>query len=191
MNTGQAKDTQNEEGRKTIIMGKVIGINERYLEGTDKQYKLEHDIDDPELLKAVMYACSLIDKDSKTIDEAVCIAGKYYKQDMAKIRLNLPRAICEEAPADENTNYRLYLDINLSKVFGLVAVIFSKKNMCCCENNPPYLLTKCKYTDGTEIFSCQCSCGGWCTNGHSDPADAIEEYESMCDRYIKSHKRKH
>ena len=114
MNTGQAKDTQNEEGRKTIIMGKVIGINERYPEGTDKQYKLEHDIDDPELLKAVMYACSLIDKDSKTIDEAVCIAGKYYKQDMAKIRLNLPRAICEEAPADEK--YKLSVVLGYQSV---------------------------------------------------------------------------
>ena len=83
---------------------------------------------------------------------------------------------------------QLNFDVDLAIVPNGLSVIgaVNMKNKCC--EDKPVLITK---TNSIEVYSCQCACGGWCTNGHSDPADAIEEYESMCDRYIKSHKRKH
>ena len=155
---------------------------------SDDKYTLDHNIDDPDLIKAVMYACKLIDKDRKTINEAVMLSGNYYKKDITDIRLNLPSDICENSMAEDGTDYRLYVDISMRKNFKLVAVILSDHNMCCCETGAPYLLTKIRYQDGSEVYSCQCSCDGWCTNGHDKPEDAVREYESMCERYIKKHR---
>ncbi len=159
-------------------------------DGMNDKYTLDHDIDDPNLIKAVMYACKLINEDKRTINEAVMISGKRYKKDITDIRLNLPGDICENAPSEDGADYRLYVDISVKKCFKLVAVILSDHNMCCCGTGAPYLLTKISYEDGHDIYSCQCSCDGWCTNGHDNPNDAIREYESMCERYIKRQRKK-
>lgn len=48
------------------------------------------------------------------------------------------------------------------------------KNKCCA--NQPVIVTK---THGTEVYSCQCACGGWCTNGCDSVQDAITEWLQM------------
>lgn len=168
------------------ISMKKLGV--KLPDGSYKNYKLDRHINDPDLSDAVMYACKLIDEDHKTIDEAVNISGKQYRKNITDIRLNLPRALCENAPSKDEMNYRLYVDVSLEECFELVAVIMSDHNMCCCETRAPYLLTKINYQNGNDVYSCQCSCGGWCTNGHEHPEDAVREYESMCERYIKKHR---
>ena len=156
----------------------------------ESKYVLDRLIDEPDLKEAVQMASYLIDKDGKTIDEAVNIAGEHFNKDMTDIRLHLPRDICEKAPANDYTNYRLFTDVSLDKCFKLIAVILSDHNMCCCETKAPYLLTMIPHKDGNHVYSCQCACGGWCTNGHGDPFEAVKEYEAMCDRYIKKHRKK-
>ena len=159
-------------------------------EGTHKKYILDHFVDDPELYKAVIYACKLIDQKRFSINKAVSLSAKKYKKDIADVRIYLPRDVCEHAPYEDGTDYRLYVDISMKKNFKLVAVILSDHNMCCCETGAPYLLTKIRYQDGHDVYSCQCSCDGWCTNGHEKPEDAIREYESMCERYINRKRKK-
>ena len=70
------------------------------------------------------------------------------------------------------------------KVIG----IMTTKNGCC--ENRPYLLTSNKAScwPGGINYSCQCSCGMWCTNGHGTPGGAIDEYEEMTRRYEREHK---
>lgn len=170
-------------------MSQILDLSEQYPDVhlpdvSDKTYKLDHYISDPDLYKAVMFTCRLIDEDRKTINEAVNISGKYYKKDITDIRLNLPHEICKKAPAGKHYTNRLYVDVNIGGTYKPVAIILSDHNMCCCEDKAPYLLTKCRVS-GRDIYSCQCSCGAWCTGGHGKPEDAVKEYESMCERYIK------
>lgn len=79
------------------------------------------------------------------------------------------------------------LEANVSLGHHVIGVL-SGKNGCC--NDKPYLLTvnKTKKSesrpDGLN-YSCQCSCGGWCTNGHRYKGDAINEYEAMSQRMDK------
>ena len=57
--------------------------------------------------------------------------------------------------------------------FEVVGAI-KMQNKCCF--NKPVLITK---TNGCNVYSCQCSCGGWCTNGHEKISEAISDYERM------------
>ena len=57
-------------------------------------------------------------------------------------------------------------------------------NGCC---NRPFVLTVNYLPDGTENYSCQCVCGGWCTNGHKNPKEAIAEYESMSEEWLEKY----
>lgn len=62
------------------------------------------------------------------------------------------------------------------KIIGAVAM----ENKCCPDE--PILITK---TNGIDIYSCQCSCGAWCTNGFKHISSAIADYESMNRGYVK------
>lgn len=61
-------------------------------------------------------------------------------------------------------------------------------NNGCCEKN--YFVLTTNLFDGRVNYSCQCGCGGWCTNGHQRAEDAINEYFDMCNRYEKENKKK-
>lgn len=51
------------------------------------------------------------------------------------------------------------------------------KNNGCCKNDF-IVITKSRNRD---IYSCECGCQcGWCTNGHENVSDAINEYLQMC-----------
>jgi hypothetical protein len=45
----------------------------------------------------------------------------------------------------------------------------------CCEGRP-ILITK---TRGLDVYSCQCACGGWCTDGYGNIYEAIAGYVKM------------
>ena len=45
----------------------------------------------------------------------------------------------------------------------------------CCEGRP-VLVTK---TRGFDVYSCQCACGGWCSDGFDSISKAIADYERM------------
>lgn len=51
------------------------------------------------------------------------------------------------------------------------------KNGCC--KDEPVLITGCIGTDNKEIYSLQCSCGCWCTNGFGTIAEAINDWIRM------------
>ncbi len=55
--------------------------------------------------------------------------------------------------------------------------VIPDRNGCCPDL--PYLLTSNLTLDGSINYSCQCACGGWCTNGHITPVGAIAEYKRM------------
>ena len=82
---------------------------------------------------------------------------------------------CEECK-DMDANCRVYEEFFLDKYHKPIGFIHPHafKNECC--NGKPYILT----VNSNNIYSCQCACGGWCTGGHDNPADAIMEYEMMC-----------
>ena len=51
----------------------------------------------------------------------------------------------------------------------------------CCEGKP-VILTRNHVKYGGVNYSCQCSCGGWCTSGHATPDGALDEYYIMSRR---------
>lgn len=57
--------------------------------------------------------------------------------------------------------------------FSVVGAI-EMKNKCC--DGRPVLITK---TNGVDVWSCQCACGGWCTNGCFSIPDAVAEWERI------------
>lgn len=75
----------------------------------------------------------------------------------------------------DNVNIRHYT------VIGIVYM----KNGCC--NDQPVLLTANRCTHWKEgiNYSCQCGCGGWCTNGHDSASGALQEYEGMTSRTLQ------
>ena len=76
------------------------------------------------------------------------------------------------------------IDLNVDDEFTVIGVI-KTRNGCC--PGRPYLLTVNRCTishlrpHGIN-YSCQCSCGGWSTNGCDTPGKAIDEYEAMTAR---------
>lgn len=62
---------------------------------------------------------------------------------------------------------------NIPSAFDLVGFL-NINNKCCPKK--PVLITK---TKGVKVFSCQCYCGGWCTNGCESIQDAITEWQQM------------
>ncbi|MBQ1348499.1 MAG: hypothetical protein IIY58_03965 [Aeriscardovia sp.] len=56
------------------------------------------------------------------------------------------------------------------------------ENICC--PGKPFILYACR--DGDRFsYNCRCSCNMVCTNGFSNPAKAIMQYEYMCRIYPK------
>lgn len=58
----------------------------------------------------------------------------------------------------------------------------------CCEDKPFILYATAPASpkdDDNSVwsYSCRCECDGWCTAAHSNPVDAIMEYEVMCREY--------
>ena len=49
------------------------------------------------------------------------------------------------------------------------------ENGCCPDR--PFIVT----VNANGIYSCQCACDMWCTNGHDNMIDAIKEYKGMCE----------
>lgn len=60
-------------------------------------------------------------------------------------------------------------------IYEPLGFIHIDNNGCC--NKDYFVVTK---TAGKDIYSCECGCGGWCTNGHEKMTDAINEYFEMC-----------
>ena len=70
----------------------------------------------------------------------------------------------------------MYFDVDLACVSNGLTVIgaVKMKNKCC--KDKPVLITK---TNGIEVYSCQCACGGWCSDGFDSVSKAIADYERM------------
>jgi len=79
----------------------------------------------------------------------------------------------------------LYADI--PNLYTPMAVVYVK-NGCC--DNQPVILTWNRRSDKRINYSCQCACGGWCTNGHSTIDKAINEYLDMTKKYIQEKERR-
>lgn len=72
-------------------------------------------------------------------------------------------------------DFKLNFDVACSIPTGVHVIgVLHMKNKCC--KNKHVLITQ---TNELEVYSCQCACGGWCTNGHKHISDAIREYEKM------------
>ena len=56
--------------------------------------------------------------------------------------------------------------------FYPVGLIYMKNG--CCEDRPVVITVS-----GSGYYSCQCACGGWCTNGHRTATVAVLEYKHM------------
>lgn len=71
----------------------------------------------------------------------------------------------------------MYLDDNdyISISDGYIPLqLIRGKNGCCPEL--PALLTISR----ANVYSVQCTCGGWCTSGFKNPDDAIDQWRRMC-----------
>lgn len=64
---------------------------------------------------------------------------------------------------------------NVSPAYTVVGLAYMK-NGCC--KDKPVLITKNSIRGG-ENYSCQCSCGIWCTTGHPTIAGAVKDYQTM------------
>lgn len=89
-----------------------------------------------------------------------------------------------------NNNYKVEIEFHLSDAFKVEAFYPIANNGCCKKDF--FILTTNRY-DGWEggiNYSCQCACGIWCTNGHDNPQDAVNEYRKMCENFNKKYRRK-
>ena len=66
---------------------------------------------------------------------------------------------------------------NVSPGLSVIGVI-NMLNKCC--EDRPVLITK---TNGINVYSCQCACGGWCSDGFKTISGAIADYERMNRKY--------
>lgn len=76
---------------------------------------------------------------------------------------------------------KINLNALLPAGFAPIGVIYGH-NGCC--HDKAYLLTVNKIEKSEDRpeglnYSCQCSCGLWCTTGCKTPEEAIAEYERM------------
>ena len=67
---------------------------------------------------------------------------------------------------------RVNEEIEISSLYTVEGLVFMKNG--CCEGRPVVIT---KSTLGG--YSCQCSCGGWSSNGHKTRASAVLEYRRM------------
>lgn len=69
---------------------------------------------------------------------------------------------------------------NVSPVYHVMGIVYMH-NGCC--KNKPVLITENHYKQGIN-YSCQCSCGTWCTTGHPTVAGAVKDYQTMSNNGI-------
>ena len=143
------------------------------------------------LSEHIQYACELIKNQANTIDEAVSKTSKRFLIDPGDLRLSLPETVCIMAKKESKNTTRAVIDMDIDRNYKLIAVIFTDRNECCCENHSAPVLLTLSRLSSEKVYSCQCSCGGWCTNGHSTPEEAIREYEFMCDEYANRKENKY
>lgn len=62
---------------------------------------------------------------------------------------------------------------NVANTFEVVGVV-KLENRCC--KDEPVLITK---TRCSEVYSCQCNCGGWCTTGYPTMEEAIAGWKEL------------
>ena len=68
-------------------------------------------------------------------------------------------------------------ELNVSKHFTIIGGINMDNG--CCKDEPVIITGIINSVDGKAYYSCQCTCGGWCTGGHNNISDAVREYEFM------------
>lgn len=59
----------------------------------------------------------------------------------------------------------------------VVTGIVYMANGCC--KDKPVLVTVNRMPNGELNYSCQCSCGAWCTTGHPTSVGALRDYQTM------------
>ena len=74
------------------------------------------------------------------------------------------------------TNNRFYVKYNFVPPALHIVGAVKIKNKCCPDE--AVLITQ---TNGKQVFSCQCACGGWCTTGCTSIQDALTVWEEMCE----------
>lgn len=88
-----------------------------------------------------------------------------------------------------NDNEQITFSYFLAKRYRPIAFHLIENNGCC---DKPFFILTANPSDswpGGINYSCQCACGGWCTNGHDNEADAVEEYKQMCNRYEEERRK--
>lgn len=84
-------------------------------------------------------------------------------------------------------NMQIRPDDSVNQHFTVLARIKIAENGCCSDRD--FLLTvnpikpSAERPDGRN-YSCQCSCGSWCTTGCRTAGEAINEYLAMCERAV-------
>ena len=84
--------------------------------------------------------------------------------------------------------YSIKINFNLHAHHKAVAFYPIKDNGCC--DSEFFMVTSNKadcWSSGIN-YSCQCTCGMWCTNGHPTIQEAVDEYIDMCERFKKRRK---
>ena len=81
----------------------------------------------------------------------------------------------------------VYDTANVNRPYAVIGIVHIR-NGCC--SGEPVLITanKCELWESGINYSCQCGCGGWCTNGHEMPWEALKEYEEMTARSFRARK---
>lgn len=76
---------------------------------------------------------------------------------------------------------------NVNSGYTVIGIVHMKNG--CCKDKPVLLTTNiCNHWKGGINYSCQCFCGGWCTNGHANASGALQEYEIMTARELRNNK---
>ena len=74
---------------------------------------------------------------------------------------------------------------SMPRSFKIAGRLRIAHNGCCKGREVLITVNPCSFSkerpEGYN-FSCQCSCGAWCTNGHATPGGALDEYYQMCRR---------
>ena len=89
----------------------------------------------------------------------------------------------------ENSGMRMHAPCFVAPEYAVEGIMTLDNNGCNlmskCGSNV-VLITSNPTPDGKKNYSCQCSCGVWCTNGHGNPGDAVNEYIRMSEAYLRS-----
>lgn len=79
-------------------------------------------------------------------------------------------------------SYRIGFEFFVNLNHFSIEAFYPIRNNGCCDKDF-FILTSNPTGEGRINYSCQCGCGGWCTNGHATAQEAVDEYRAMCSRY--------